>query len=67
MAIGGATGGLVVHEPEAVIVRRVYEQTLAGRSQRQLARDCLCVDLDLGAGQLIRPVAARPRDRTPYR
>jgi site-specific DNA recombinase len=32
-------GGLVIHEPEAAIIRRIYAEYLAGRGQREIARD----------------------------
>lgn len=36
---GQSTGPLIVYEPEAAIVRRIYAEYLAGRGQRQIARD----------------------------
>jgi site-specific DNA recombinase len=32
-------GALVVYEPEAAILRRIYAEYLAGRGQREIARD----------------------------
>jgi DNA invertase Pin-like site-specific DNA recombinase len=32
-------GGLVIDPAEAAVVRRIFEETVAGRSQRQVARD----------------------------